>query len=96
MRCWGAGTFGQLGYENPINVGDGLGSAYGGDMVKLMPPPAINLGGPATQVDQQRSETTKPKVPIEQICFHRGVSHTRSRFVGWHGRTQESKLQTRT
>jgi cysteine-rich repeat protein len=40
--CWGAGTFGQLGYGNTNNIGDDEPAAAGGP---------IDLGAPVVQID---------------------------------------------
>ena len=41
VRCWGRNSVGQLGLGNTDNVGDKPGQ---------MPPPAVDLGGPAVQL----------------------------------------------
>jgi len=41
LRCWGHGAFGRLGYESQEIIGDDPGE---------LPPPDVNLGGPAVQV----------------------------------------------
>src|SRR5690606_15736003 len=41
VRCWGAGTFGQLGYANNNNIGDDETPASAGN---------VNVGGEAASV----------------------------------------------
>ncbi len=45
VRCWGAGGFGQLGYDSTKNIGDGVA----GD-ITMANLPAVNLGQPAVQI----------------------------------------------
>lgn len=42
VRCWGAGSFGELGYADTANIGDNETPAAAGD---------VDLGGPATSID---------------------------------------------
>ena len=50
MACAGRGSYGELGYENTLNVGDGPGE---------MPPPDVNMGGQASQLTAATSSLVR-------------------------------------
>ncbi|MBK7823641.1 MAG: hypothetical protein IPJ59_00140 [Nannocystis sp.] len=37
LRCWGSGTYGQLGYKNTNDIGDNETPASAGDVKMLQP-----------------------------------------------------------
>ena len=65
VRCWGDGAFGQLGYGNPNNLGDGPGE---------MPPAAVNLGGTATAITAGLNYTCALLDDGTVRCWGRGTS----------------------
>ena len=62
MKCWGRGTYGQLGYESTNNVGDGMGEM--GDYLS-----AIDLGFPSNDDDGAVSFLPSPLLTLALLLM---------------------------